>query len=74
MNVNVLELIRKDCKSYLEALALKEEKHETHDLIPGLEVCQQCTKGNFISTTRQTRSADEGMTLIKVCNYCGYKK
>lgn len=36
--------------------------------------CHRCKKGNFIHTARQTRSADEGMTLILICDYCGFQK
>lgn len=36
--------------------------------------CHRCKKGSFLHTARQTRSADEGMTLILICNYCGFQK
>lgn len=66
-----------EARNALSQIIKKYDKVEdlvTQQLIPGMPVCNKCRKGNFIKTTRQTRSADEGMTLIEICNFCGYKK
>lgn len=68
-HANILEIIYKD-----HYKSTSDNKTNAHKLIDGLLVCNKCKKGNFIKTTRQTRSADEGMTLIELCNFCGHKK
>ena len=67
------------CHAEIESLTRVHHKNKNcntqkHTLIDGLEVCSKCKSGNFIKTARQTRSADEGMTMIEICNYCGFKK
>ena len=37
----------------------------------GLVVCRSCKSGDVSIEARQTRSADEGMTLFMQCNACG---
>lgn len=36
------------------------------------ELCSRCNKGHFSILAKQTRSADEGMTMFKCCNVCNY--
>ena len=81
MNLHELEelhaFLQKTCRAEIESLTrvrvVHSDRHK-HKLSDGLEVCSKCKSGNFIKTARQTRSADEGMTMIEICNYCGYKK
>ena len=70
--------VQRDCGAEIDLLTRvkvpQDRGKNTHTLIDGLEICNKCRSGNFIKTARQTRSADEGMTLIEICNYCGFKK
>jgi DNA-directed RNA polymerase subunit M/transcription elongation factor TFIIS len=36
-----------------------------------LKTCPQCNSNDVISREVQLRSADEGMTMIYICNHCG---
>ena len=36
------------------------------------EVCKKCKKGTFVVIAKQTRSADEGMSMFKCCSVCKY--
>lgn len=70
----LVTLLREDIRAVEGTLNIGDAENvpETF-LIKGLPVCTKCKKGNFIKTTRQTRSADEGMTLVEICNYCQYQ-
>jgi DNA-directed RNA polymerase subunit M/transcription elongation factor TFIIS len=79
MKIEQVEYLRTNFKVSIQQLQDLFETESTttfkeHILIPGLPVCTVCTKGNFIRTAKQTRSADEGMTLFLVCNFCGHQK
>lgn len=37
-------------------------------------LCMKCKKGKLIQTAKQTRSADEGMTMFLICNYCHFQQ
>jgi DNA-directed RNA polymerase subunit M/transcription elongation factor TFIIS len=39
--------------------------------IKSLKTCPQCNSNDVISREVQLRSADEGMTMIYICNHCG---
>ena len=50
-------------------------KVETNDLVSGNKVmsrCSRCKSTEIFSNAVQTRSADEGMTLISTCERCLY--
>lgn len=50
-----------------------EELEKNSDSTEGLLQCGRCKSTNVIWEQRQTRSADEGMTIIAVCVKCSNK-
>lgn len=65
MNKQPLELSNNDID---EILGISEEN------LSGLFRCPVCKSKDTTYEKKQTRSADEGMTTVIICNKCGYRR
>ncbi len=52
----------------------KSFENNNNQLIDVKNLCKKCKKGKLIQTAKQTRSADEGMTMFLICNYCNFQQ
>lgn len=47
---------------------------DNNQFIDVKNLCKKCKRGKLIQTAKQIRSADEGMTMFLICNYCNFQQ